>query len=71
MPKTLEEYANEIKTTACKWCGNTLPTGPENIQNYNHDDGWEVVGFHHRQWLYIECSICKYQWALWKLGVPR
>jgi len=22
-------------------------------------------------WLYVTCPKCKYEWALWKLGVPR
>lgn len=28
-----------------------------------------VAGFEMPQWLYVVCRKCKYQWALWKLGV--
>jgi hypothetical protein len=41
------------------------------IKMYSHENGWQVDGHFERQWLYITCPKCKYDWALWKLGVPR
>jgi len=51
----------------CPDCGGWL--GP--IEHYEHSGGWIVAGFEKRQWLYKTCQKCDYQWALWKLGVPR
>jgi len=41
------------------------------IQKYDHDGGWNVLGYKNRQWLYVTCPKCGYEWSLWKLGVPR
>jgi len=69
-PKLLSEYASAITKTTCT-CGATIPSGPENIEHYPHEGGWRVVGMRGRQWLFIHCRACGYDWALWKLGVPR
>ena len=66
---TLEDYRKQIKDDKCHFCGfeglKNLP-----IEHYDHSDGWPVEGFKELQWLYVICP-CGYQWALWKLGVPR
>lgn len=66
---TLEDYKKMIKNKECKWCGESLETEP--VEMYTHDDGWTVDGEHFKKWLYIECPECGYEWALWKLGIPR
>lgn len=43
----------------------------EPILYYPHSGGWPVPGLAGTYWLYITCPKCGYQWALWKLGVPR
>lgn len=50
------------------WCGNELHA--EDLEHYPHDDGWTVDGMG-KQWLYIPCKKCGYEWAIWKLGVVR
>lgn len=56
------------KAPRCEWCRAPL-RGP--IQHYPHPGGWKVAGEEGRQWLYVVCPKCGYQWALWKLGFPR
>lgn len=50
-------------------CGQDLTRQP--ISRYPHGAGWTVKDMRVKQWLYIICPKCKYQNALWKLGVPR
>jgi len=66
--KTLEEYEKLLKGKTCKWCNTPLPT---KIEHYPHDGGWWVQGHFTRLWLYVTCPKCGYQWALWKLGIPK
>jgi len=65
----LESYRAQITKTKCT-CGfeglDKLP-----IEYYPHSGGWPVAGLSKNQWLYVTCPDCDYQWALWKLGVPR
>jgi hypothetical protein len=65
---TLAEYRAMVTRNKCLWCGNPLP---EEIRYYEHADGWLVRGMENKQWLYLYCARCEYEWALWKLGVPR
>jgi len=53
-----------IGTTACRWCGE--PIHPEEIRMYPHERGIRIrhAG---RQWVYLHCPKCGYDWALWKL----
>lgn len=64
---TLEDYAKMIKATHCLYCRKMLPT---TIEHFDHPNGWPVRGIPNLQWLYVTCA-CEYEWALWKLGVPR
>jgi hypothetical protein len=41
------------------------------IQAYPHDGGWKVKGSPGLWWVYIVCPECEYEWAIYKLGVPR
>lgn len=41
------------------------------IKGYIYSGGWKVEGFPHLYLLYITCPRCKYDYVLWKLGVPR
>jgi len=64
---TLREYRNMVTEETCRYCGKQLP---QEVSHYPHPQGWPVarmVGLH---WLYLHCA-CDYDWALWKLGVPR
>ncbi len=64
--KTLKEYYGMVKTTTCRWCGDSLST---KVDYYEHSGGYDVVGFAKRQWLSVKCQECGYDWSLWKLGV--
>ena len=70
MSLTLGGYRAQVGAQRCGWCKRHLP---KRISHYEHPGGWEVIGVRGRQWLYIECvnPECRYQWALWKLGVDR
>ncbi len=61
-------YAKMVEGVTCRWCSSPLPT---EIQNYDHDGGWQLEGCSLRQWLYVECRKCGHQWSLAKLGIPR
>lgn len=47
-------------------CGQALKG--ENLRMYPHEAGTLVEGYG-RQWLYIHCPKCQYDWSLWKLGI--
>ena len=70
---TLKEYAELAlsKGATCFDCGRTPAL--EDLNNYDHDSGWEVDGFEELQWLYFECSApsCSYQTSFTKLSVRR
>lgn len=63
-------YQNQIKASECSWCGYD-GLDKLSIQHYGNDDGWKLNGHIQKQWLYVTCPRCDYDWALWKLGVPR
>jgi len=67
----LQKYIELITKTKCTFCGRKLPIRDSAIKMYPHDGGWNVNGYDKKQWLYIICPKCGYQWALWKLGVSR
>jgi hypothetical protein len=66
---SLEDYRKQITRDECGCGRKGLKSLP--IEHYNHDGGWPIEGFKEKQWLYVTCPKCGYQWALWKLGVPR
>jgi hypothetical protein len=62
--RTLDQYAAEIETHSCAWCEGGL------LMRYHPHSGGVLVtqsGRTTRQWIYGQCTDCKYQWALWKL----
>lgn len=63
------DYLDQCTITKCNHCGTAL--FPAKLEHYTHAFGWPLHGFDEKQWLYVVCPKCKYQWALWKLGVPR
>ncbi|HEY4477068.1 MAG TPA: hypothetical protein VJB56_00380 [Candidatus Paceibacterota bacterium] len=65
----LAYYAKLASGKQCISCAKTF-VKPIIIQHYDHSDGWLVDGFIKHQWLYITCSYCDYQNALWKLNTP-
>jgi hypothetical protein len=67
--KTLEDYRRLVKVEKCRWCGTNF--AGLDVRAYDHDGGWRVAGKSQRQWLYIHCRGCGYDWNLSKLGVPR
>ena len=67
---SMDRYTKQITKTRCT-CGAELPTDGANLEAYAHDGGWPLDGLPGKWWLYVVCPECEYQWALWKLGVPR
>lgn len=65
----ISNYSEQIKGQKCGFCGTVL--NHNNINYYDHGDGWKVEGFKNKQWLYVPCHGCGYDWALQKLGVQR
>ena len=65
---TLQEYAALVKRKKCRWCKRRLSS---RVDHYDHAGGWEVLGFQQKQWLYVICTGCGYQWNLGKLGIPK
>ena len=65
----VQHYLEQISDFRCRWCGADMKG--ESVHGYEHVGGWVVHGYDEKQWLYIVCPKCHYQWALWKLGVTR
>jgi len=65
---TLKEYAALVKRKKCRWCKRRLSS---RVEHYDHAGGWEVHEYPQKQWLYVVCTGCGYQWNLSKLGIPR
>jgi len=64
-------YKARITRTVCS-CG-FVGLQDLNLRGYRHADGWPITwgDMTVKFWLYVTCPKCKYEWALWKLGVPR
>lgn len=72
MSRTLQDYQKLLIGKDCKWCRNrekAIMLDGQPIQHYNHDGGYAVEGYVQKQWLYVECPKCDYQWAFHKLGI--
>lgn len=78
-PSITKDVAEEIDRvqagmTPAEWrhharchCGTDLRGLP--VVGYPHDGGYETpIG---KYWLYILCPNCRYEMALWKLGIER
>lgn len=69
MLRTKEQWKELITHTKCEWCGYE-GLDKEPVQAYPHYGGWKIQEEFRKQWLFIVCPDCDYEWALWKLGVP-
>lgn len=74
MAKTLIEYQSDLKDKDCQWCRKTH--SKESVlfkgllvEYYPHDGGYQIEGVQGRQWLYVTCPKCQYQWSFKKLGI--
>jgi len=68
---TVEEIQAKIEQCIKESIGRTHctcgePIHPEEIEMYPHESGIEIRS-QGRQWVYIHCPKCGYDWALWKL----
>ena len=66
----IKDYNKLIKENICRFCGYEGLKHLK-IHSYDHDGGWSVQGYDRKQWLYVTCPKCCFDWALWKLGVSR
>ena len=64
----LADYALLASGKQCISCAKAFRE-PITIEYYPHTQGWLIEGFTECQWLYVTCTYCHYQNALWKLGV--
>lgn len=63
----LADYAALAVGLPCYGCGSPLS---DKIETANHKEGWLVEEFAVRQWLWVNCTHCSTQVALWKIGIP-
>lgn len=61
------EVLSKITRKKCS-CGFPIQ-GP--LYGYAHSGGWKIRGKTFRVWLYFRCPGCRYEWAIWKLGIGR
>ena len=62
--ESLARLIDEKKPTCI--CGRTLKGG--GIDHYGpHDGGVHVEGYTEKRWVYVHCSKCGYDMALWKI----
>lgn len=67
MAPTIDDYKLALKKLAdpeCHTCHVPLPY--DELVYYPHSDGWPVKWLE-KQWLYVVCPGCGYEWAIWKL----
>ena len=62
-------YQRQLKGKRCRWCDTRIENQP--LQSYEHHGGYQVEGFEQKQWLYVTCPKCKYQWSAVKLGIKE
>jgi hypothetical protein len=48
-------------------CGTPIIKGV--LASYDHEGGMEVPGYEKKQWVYMHCPKCKYDLAVWKIGI--
>jgi len=67
---TLHDYINQITIWDCPNCGTDLGQDMGmRIHHHKYESGWELHGWHEKQWIYLSCPGCRINFALWKLGV--
>lgn len=74
MEKSLSDYQLDLESKDCQWCRKThsnegvLLRGLK-VEYYPHDGGYKIKGIEGRQWLFVTCPKCQYQWSFKKLGI--
>lgn len=68
---TVEEIQAKIEQCIKQGLGRTHcscgePIHPEEIEMYPHERGIRIKN-EGRQWVYVHCPECGYDWSLWKL----
>jgi hypothetical protein len=48
-------------------CGRDLRG--DTVWGYHHYRGWRTQ--YGLMWLFIRCPVCRYEMALWKMGIPQ
>lgn len=66
-PEAEAALRNADEDAATCLCGCDLRGQP--VEGYEHDSGWKTD--HGIQWLFVTCPNCKYEMALWKMGIRR
>ena len=61
------ELREAIKGAHCGFCEPLMDLSDLPFPGYEHDGGVVVQGYAKKQWVYITCPKCQYQWAYWKL----
>lgn len=60
-------YQRQLKGKHCHWCQTSIEDQP--LEFYDHHGGYRVAGLSEKQWLYVTCPNCRYQWSAVKLGI--
>jgi|GEM_PF-3094720 len=66
------EYKEQLKGHYCRWCaarGRDIPFDNLTVEYFPHDAGYQVDGLQAKQWLYVECPACGYEWSFKKLHI--
>ena len=71
MSESIDDISRAIaaKSPKCT-CGADLNG---KVEHYDHEHGWAVSDYPTRQWLYVVCRKCGFQWAIDRgpFGIPR
>lgn len=67
-PAMAKELFDLLPLPYCRVCRIPLP---KEIGYYPHSDGWTHPAFKEKQWFYVQCKECGFQFSLWKLGYGR
>lgn len=70
--KDLLYFRTQLRDKNCRWCKNAeqeVSLSLREVEHYDHLSGYDVEGFKERQWLYVTCPRCDYQWSLRKLNI--
>ena len=66
-PLPTQQWADPtLHKGVCPCCGDS-----SHWKVYDHPAGWNIAGFTHRQWVYLDCPVCSIQTSWDKKGVPR
>lgn len=70
---SLKYYRSLLIGKKCMDCypETTILLAKQEIEHYNHENGWPLNGHVEKQWLFITCPNCRYQWSFAKLGIPQ